>query len=95
MHFAHDPFSINLRQVEADVRVNRIERDEGVEKKPFAAAAEAMAQSLFTAGGGTSPRRGNLSRYVTAFNTEDRGKALSMRFLTKWPKNMHHWASRC
>jgi hypothetical protein len=47
------------------------------EKKPFAAAAEAMAQSLFTADGGTSTRRGDLSRYVTAFNTADRGKALS------------------
>jgi hypothetical protein len=47
------------------------------EKKPFATAAEAMAQSLFTADGGTATRRGDLSRFVTAFNQEDRGKALS------------------
>jgi hypothetical protein len=47
------------------------------EKKPFATAAEAMAQSLFTADGGTSTRRGDLSRVVTVFNKDERGKALS------------------
>jgi hypothetical protein len=45
--------------------------------KPFAVAAEAMAKSLFTADGGTATRRGDLSRFVTAFNQEDRGKALA------------------